>query len=117
MALLLNLLVVLSSKVHLRVELDLPLLDETVVINDIIIRVVLVLELLVLGFVSVGNLVGWELLVLELEHHLVLDTHVLLLELDLPLLHKSVVVDNVVIWIVLVLEFLIFGLITVADLV
>jgi len=114
---LVSLLVVLLSKVHLGIELDLPLLDEAVVVNDIVKGIALVLELFVLSFVSIGNFVGRKLsiLVLDLEHHSIFKSHILLLELKLPLLNESVIISNIIIRIVLILKFLILSLISVTN--
>ena len=118
LSLLMTLLVMLLAHVDVRIELDLPLLNESVVVNDVIKRVALVFELLIFGLVSVGNLVGWKFLVLELEHHSVLDAHVhLRFELKLPLLDKSVIVDDIVSWIILVFELFVLSLVSVSDLV
>ena len=114
---LVSLLVVLLSKVHLGIELDLPLLNEAVVVNDIVKGIALVLELFVLSFVSIGNFVGRKLLVLvlELEHHSIFKSHVLLLELKLPLLNESIIISNIIIRVVLIFKFLILSLISVTN--
>ena len=100
--------------VHLLFELDLPLLNETIIVDNIISGIILIFELLIFGLISVTNFVGWNFLVLLSSLALIFHVN-LRLKLELPLLHKSVIVNNIISGIIFVFEFFIFGFITVGN--